>query len=138
MDLRNCPECGHLFVFSIKNLCPKCIEQEEADFKLVKDYLYGNSCADISEISRATGVATKRVIRLLRDSRLVAICEKKKIKILSCERCNSPIINGRFCPECCDSLADALNKMTAAESPRQACSNRESTGKNVFTAHFSR
>jgi len=29
MSIRNCPECGRIFEFVFKNLCPECIQKED-------------------------------------------------------------------------------------------------------------
>lgn len=59
MNLRNCPQCGKLFVYNIRNLCPECIKKDEKDFGCVRDYLYNHPRATIEEISEETGVSYK-------------------------------------------------------------------------------
>ena len=138
MNLRNYPECGKLFIFTTKNLCRDCIEQEEADFVLIKDYLMKNHAAGIPEISRDTGVSSKRVISMLHDKRLIAVCEIYDIKLLQCERCGKPNINGRFCPEYSDSLGKLCSELAINTLASQTDIDHTRPRKSVFTEHFRR
>lgn len=142
MTIRNCPECGKIFEFVFKTLCPECAEQDEADLLLIKDYLLCHSCATISEIAQETGVAARKVFRLLRDRRLTVVCEKNKIQILNCERCQKPVLNERFCPECREYLSAILGKMSKENAGELTDSrktvNQETISASPFTVHFSR
>ena len=59
MKLRNCPQCGKLFVYSHRNLCPECLKKDEQDFDTVRDFLYDNPQASLEEISEETRISTK-------------------------------------------------------------------------------
>lgn len=98
MELRNCPNCGKLFVYVTKNLCPACAKKDEENFRNVKDYLYDNPGATIDEVSEETGVDTKKILEYLKEGRL--ILKQNNASILSCESCGKPILTGRFCKNC--------------------------------------
>jgi ribosomal protein L32 len=142
MTIRNCPECGKIFKIVFNNLCPECVEQDEADLLLIKDYLLSHVSTTISEIVQANGITARKAFRLLRDRRLIAICEKNKIQILSCERCRKPVLNERFCPECKEYLSVFLSKMIGGHEGEPAYSgetdDRGKPGASLFTAHFRR
>lgn len=98
MELKNCPNCGKLFVYVTKNLCPACAEKDEENFRNVKDYLYENPEATIDEVSEKTGVDTKKILEYLKEGRL--ILKQNNPDVLSCESCGNPILTGRFCKNC--------------------------------------
>lgn len=98
MDIRNCRQCGGIYVYDNFNICPKCRKQEEEDFQKVKKYLYENPDANISEVSEETGVETKKIISFLKQGRLEIKDENNSI--LTCERCGKSIRTGRFCKKC--------------------------------------
>lgn len=99
MDVRNCPECGKIYRYAGRTLCPKCIEEDEKDFLKVKDYLRQNRGASIVEISDETDVEETKVIAYLREGRLQLVPGQTGI-ILHCERCNAQILSGRYCEAC--------------------------------------
>lgn len=105
MELRNCPECGRLFAYVTRNLCPACLEKEGEYFKKVEEFLRGHGGATITEISEATGVPEDKVISFLREGRLVASSDSL---LLECERCGKPIRTGRFCDACRMALETSL------------------------------
>lgn len=107
MELRNCPECGKLFAYVSRNLCPECIEKEEEMFRSVERFLKEHGSATVQEISEATGVPESKVISFLRAGRLVA---SSGMPLLECERCGKPITTGRFCDACRSALEAALKE----------------------------
>ncbi len=98
MDMQNCPKCGRLFAKMASKICPICEKEEEAIFEKVKAYLDENPGCTMSELLEATGVSAKRVLRYLREGRLVV--SKGMENVLVCESCGAPIITGRFCDKC--------------------------------------
>ncbi|HHW39806.1 MAG TPA: MerR family transcriptional regulator [Syntrophomonadaceae bacterium] len=107
MELRNCPECGRLFTYVARNLCPACLEREEEFFKKVESFLKEHGGATVSEISEATGVPEDKIISFLRAGRLISSSSNL---VLECERCGKPIRIGRFCDECRSVLESSLKR----------------------------
>lgn len=103
MELRNCPVCGKVFLYTTRNLCPECAAKEEEDFKKVRDYLYEVPAATMDEISEKTGVPVKKILDFMKEGRL--ILKKNNINILlKCERCGEPILTGRYCDKCVEEM----------------------------------
>lgn len=98
-EIRNCPRCGKIFTYIGRPICTKCIETEENEFKIVKEYVYDNPGATISEVSQETGVTVEKIMRFLREERLEIKSENSNL-ILECERCGRAINSGRFCENC--------------------------------------
>ncbi|MGE5632526.1 MAG: TIGR03826 family flagellar region protein [Caulobacteraceae bacterium] len=98
-EIRNCPRCGKIFTYMGRPICNKCLEAEEDEFKRVKEYIYDNPGATISETSQATDVSVEKIMRFLREERLEIRSENSNM-ILECERCGVAINSGRFCEKC--------------------------------------
>lgn len=103
MDLRNCPECGKVFVYIHTNLCPACKKNEEEDFLKVNAYLRDHPQITIFELSEETGVDEVRIVKWVREGRI----EGKSYPGLavSCERCGKLVQSGRYCIQCSNELA---------------------------------
>lgn len=98
-EIRNCPRCGKIFTYIGRPICNRCIEADENEFKVVKEYIYDNPGATISEVSQETGVSYDKIIRFLREERLEIKSENSNI-LLECEKCGRAIRSGRFCDKC--------------------------------------
>lgn len=99
MDLRNCPKCGKLFVYSHRNLCPQCLKKDEENFDRVREFINNNPKATIEEVSEGTDVSVKKILEYLKEGRLMLQNNNTNI-ILNCELCGEPILTGRICPKC--------------------------------------
>ena len=98
-EIRNCPRCGKIFSCFGRPICNTCIDAEENEFKLVKEYIYDNTGATISEVAQETEVSVEKIMRFLREERLEIMSENSNL-LLECERCGRAIKSGRFCENC--------------------------------------
>ena len=107
-DVRNCRKCGKLYNY-IGGVpkCPQCKELEEEDFKRVKQYLYENPGASLTQVSTELEVSIELIRRFLKDGRLEITNEEGNM-ILECENCGKSISSGRYCQECERNLASGL------------------------------
>ncbi|WP_418791027.1 TIGR03826 family flagellar region protein [Phosphitispora sp. TUW77] len=117
-DLRNCPECGKVFVKINKNLCLDCIEKEEAEFEEVRKYLKDNPKAPVEEIVEITGVQEKKVLRWMREGR-VDISFFDGSKGLTCKSCGTVIKTGNFCAKCAKDLSAQMKGAAGQRTIRQ-------------------
>ncbi|QZY54323.1 TIGR03826 family flagellar region protein [Crassaminicella profunda] len=107
-EIRNCKECGKLFQYNgISKICPRCRRKDEDAFKAVREYIYENTGATLTEVSEETGVDEDKILRFLREGRLEIIGENSAL-LLECERCGKAIRTGRFCDECAQELKNGL------------------------------
>lgn len=97
-DLKNCERCGKLHNSTFFNLCPPCLEQDEADFRKIKEFLYEHPCAKIFEVVSALGMPVNKIKRYLRENRLEII--ESNNRFLFCEMCGKPIRSGKYCDSC--------------------------------------
>ncbi|WZL73732.1 MerR family transcriptional regulator [Clostridiaceae bacterium 35-E11] len=130
-DIRNCKECGRLFQYTgyIK-ICPKCQREDEQNFRIVKEYIYDNAGATLTEVAEETGVVEDKILRYLREGRLEIAGENSAL-FLDCERCGKGIRSGRFCEDCANTMEKELKSgFTQIEKP-----NAETSHK-MFTAEM--
>ena len=112
-DIRNCKNCGRIFNYLGKPICPDCVKADEDDFKRVKEYLYKYPGTSMTKVAEELGVTMQQIKRYLREGRLEIVGDDPNI-ILSCEHCGKSIKTGRFCDLCVGGLTSDLEK-TAAE-----------------------
>ena len=94
MDLRNCSKCGRVFSYNGVPICSRCSNNDEEDFKKVKEFLYENPGATVRDVSEETGVSDKQIFKYLREGR-IEIRDDSNL-FLDCERCGKPIRSGPF------------------------------------------
>jgi len=132
-DVRNCRKCGKIYNhIGGAPICPQCRELEEEDFKRVKEYLYENPGASITQVSTELDVSIELIRRFLKEGRLEIANDEGNL-ILECENCGKSIKSGRFCPECERNLASGFrsiaNQMKAEMDIRSSnASNSKSFG----------
>ncbi len=106
MKLKNCIRCGRVFAYIGNSLCPDCIQQDEEEFILVKEYIYEHPKARLHVIEQETGVSQAKILRFVREGRLEA--EGNEDLLVTCERCHTPISEGRFCLNCINDLTKGM------------------------------
>lgn len=111
MNLRNCSQCGKLFVYVNRNICPDCLGKEEEMFEEVRKYLRDNPGSRIKEVSEATEVPEDKIIRFLREGRIIS---DNLDAGLFCETCGKPISSGYTCKECKEKLRKGLQSIAGA------------------------
>lgn len=98
MEVYNCRICGRLFNYiSGAKLCPQCREQLEIKFHEVKQYIYENKNASITEVSEAMEVPVSQIKKWVREERLALTEAMGEIE---CENCGKAIKTGKYCDEC--------------------------------------
>lgn len=106
-QLKNCPKCGKLFVFTTREICPECAQKEDDEFNVVREYILENPAANIDEVSKATGISPSKILKFLREGRLMLSPNHDNL-ILQCERCGEPILTGRLCKKCAAQLEQEM------------------------------
>lgn len=97
MDLRNCSECGSLFAYAGRNICNKCLDREEEEYKIVRRYVRDHPGASVFEVSQETEIEEEKILQFIRDGRLQSQGFKGS---LQCESCGKAIGSGRLCEDC--------------------------------------
>lgn len=131
MSLRNCPECGKVFTYLRTNLCPACQQKDEEQFKKIRVFIARNPGTDIRTVSEETGIDEEKIIRYLREGRIVNASISGTTKI-ECEVCGKLISRGRYCDECAERLTSGLKRSIHEENKKV---QEEEQKKNVPKMH---
>ncbi len=128
-EVRNCRKCGKIFNYIGSPICPVCKQSEEDDFKTIKDYLYRNPGASITQVSTELDISVEKIKRFLKDGRLEITGEDGNM-ILECENCGKSIKSGRFCDDCERNLAAGF-KSVAGQMKSEIDSISEASRKAI-------
>lgn len=74
----------------------------------MREYLKEHRRASTHEVSEATGVEMKKLIKWIREGRLATLDNPNMN--FPCEVCMTPITDGRFCRSCKDRLGEQLER----------------------------
>lgn len=133
MEVRNCKGCSRLFQYlSGAVLCPACKEKMEEKFTEVKEYIYKNPGASITQVSEANDVSTKQIKQWVREDRLI-LSSPSPDGVL-CEQCGTPICSGRYCASCKTKIAENLNSVL--KKPKAATWEPEKRDKDGNKMRF--
>ena len=129
-DVRNCKKCGKIFSYMGGTpFCQACKQLDEEDFKRVKEFLYKNPGASMTQVSVDLDISVEKIKRFLKDGRLEITSEEGNM-FLECETCGKAIKSGRFCDECERNLAAGF-KSTAVQMKTEIDHNAEATKKAI-------
>lgn len=134
MDLINCAKCGRVFGYSGSEVCSRCTGNDEDDFKKVKDYLYDNPGSNIVEVSEATEVSEKKILRYLRESRIEV--REDDNALLDCEGCGESIKSGRYCDKCAGKLKKEFTSVTKPQKEEQKPLNSGKQDTKMYIAEI--
>ncbi len=105
----NCPRCGRLATVLVRGQCAQCLREEHDQLRRVQEFLREHGAASAEEIASQTGVPVERVLRWLREGRLVVAVEAVR-----CRRCGRPVRLGVLCAVCRVQLAVAIRQLEEA------------------------
>lgn len=104
-ELRNCRECGKLFV-GTGPLCPDCVRKDAEQFERLRSHLEETPGAFIQETCEATGVSPATIRRFVAEGRLSMAADAGA----TCTVCGAPVVTGRLCPDCQANLEAAARR----------------------------
>jgi len=108
-ELRNCRECGKLFV-GASPTCPECRAAEDALFDRVRGHLAEHPAASVQETCEATGITPGKLRHFVEEGRLVMAASAG----LTCKVCGVPLTTGRLCEDCQEELRRAGERSAKA------------------------
>ena len=120
----NCRRCGKLFNKTIDTICPSCLREEEKQFDVLREYILENRTATISEVADATKVPPKRILRYIREGRLI-VPEGMNFE-LNCKQCDAIIYEGNYCGPCTNKMVQNLSGAYGGTTPTKAKSEPKS------------
>lgn len=108
MNVKNCRRCRRLFNYVVgPYICPRCREEIEKEFQVVKKYIEENPNKNINEVAEACEVDPQQIRQWLREERL-QFTDDSAIG-LECERCGVTIKSGKYCDKCKQEMAAGFN-----------------------------
>lgn len=113
MNLKNCSECGNLYVENPSGLCPNCLREEDKAEDIVAEFLRNTKQASLEEIHEATGIKTKVILRMLKRGRITSDTQIS----YPCTTCGAPIFEGRLCDRCAKNITDQIKPKTEDWQP---------------------
>ena len=129
---RNCQICGKVFQsINRAKICDSCkAKQAELEQKAI-DYVREHPKSTISETAEATGVSEKIIMRLIDEGRF----EEVGVAITyQCAKCGAPIVTGKYCQKCKESLNKTLQETKknilkqASAAPKAPSAGAHSSG----------
>ena len=121
--VKNCPVCGKIYQEIGQKMCRDCYNKMLDKEREVINYVRDHPKSKIPEIIEATGAHEKLIRKLISEGRFEQVGVKMTYP---CEKCGAPIITGKLCSNCQESLhkdllaskekIDAAKKAIAAQS----------------------
>ena len=128
-EVRNCKRCGKIFNFiGGPPICVSCKDQDELEFRKIKEFLYDNPRSSLSEVSTTLDVSVEKIKRYLKEGRLEIVGADGNF-VLECEGCGKAIRTGRFC-EMCEKEVSGDIKATARQM-NEGLAKLESTKRAI-------
>lgn len=125
--LKNCSECGKLYMEVGQGMCRDCYAVEQEQEQIVYSYVRDHDKCGIKEIVDETGVKEKVVFRMLKAGRFVAM----GLEITyPCQGCGAPITTGKLCNKC---STDILNQADVLKAQKTA--KKTDRSATMYNAH---
>lgn len=132
MTLKNCAKCGRMFAGeSHQRFCSNCSENDEDQFKIVREYIYDNPNSTVKETAEATEVSEEKILKFLRQGKLTL---KGDGVGLDCERCGKSITTGRFCDACAREMEQGFKQAFGVDKkqPPAPAAKKESSSRGMY------
>jgi len=99
MALANCDLCQRMFdAWGGQRRCQPCLEAQERDWKVVREYVKSHPGTNILVVADATEVPERRI----REFIMAGLLEPSQMTgaHYPCRKCQGPIATGEYCPTC--------------------------------------
>ena len=114
-QMRICPKCGELYIDTGGGACNECIGAlKEIEERIIK-YVEGHPNVKVSEVASNTDLSEEIIKRYFTNGTVTYPCAK----------CGSPILEGKYCKICTDTLRKNLDRSAnrrKAEDPEKKVS----------------
>ncbi len=120
MEIRNCPQCGKVFAYIRRNLCPDCMQKEEELFQVIRDYICNHPGSTVLSVAENTGIKEEIILRFLREGRLESSSVLLADSQLTCEMCGRSISSGKLCEKCANKLRKGFTGETKEDKKEES------------------
>lgn len=109
MPLASCGRCGKMFNKVQANVCPGCVEDEEADYEKIREVVSRNETLNVEQVSEAAGVDVLVVRRIIGEGRVAQVSLGEVPK---CGKCGAPAISitKKLCQACLERMNVEVSK----------------------------
>lgn len=118
LNVKKCKNCGRIFQFIGKDICPECVQVNDDYFLAIRDYLDDNPNARIPEISEDLDIDEKFIFEFIKSGRIIM-----REAVVTCVNCGKRINGGEMCDECKNKMSSRIS--ASVESKKQARSEEE-------------
>lgn len=137
-DIAYCADCGRLFQKDGQIVCKDCLRKQDALFEDVKSYIREHRQASMAEICAAFDVPAEKLIRYLKEGRLIL----GQHIAYPCERCGAQVHSGRMCEACLASvqadMAKAARDLSALSGDARRTGSVQASDANTSGGYRSR
>ena len=111
-DIRNCRRCNRIFNYiGGMSICLECKQEDDTNFKKVKEYLYDHPKASMVDVSKELEISIQQIKSYLKEGRLEIVGDGGNM-FLECERCGKSISSGRYCNDCTKDVSNDVKSVT--------------------------
>lgn len=125
-EVKNCPNCGKLYMENPRKLCPDCQEQEMRDEETVAAYLRDVGHASIDEVCRDTGIKESIVFKMIKRGSITDGLS------YPCEACGKPIERGHYCDACANQLKQDFANLQPKQKPVEKKVEKSSSRERLY------
>jgi NMD protein affecting ribosome stability and mRNA decay len=112
MPLAACPRCKRIFDKVCSSVCPKCQDDENADFDKIRGVLDRNPNLNAEQVAADAEVTVQCVMRMLEEGLIANVSLTEAVK---CGQCGAPAIS--MSKKLCQACLEKLNaQVVAAQS----------------------
>jgi len=124
-NLSNCSRCNKLFIKVNSDICPACYKALDEEYQICAEYIKEHKLVSVYEVSDATGVTVKQIIRFIKEGR-ISIADSPNLGY-PCETCGTIINEGKLCKKCSERLHNDFKQvMDNNNKPKE----KEADGKS--------
>lgn len=124
MNILNCNRCGKIYVKNnIHDVCPACVKEIDKLYEQAAQYLRENRGATIQELSDATEIPFRQIVKFIREGR-ISIINMPNMSY-PCESCGTPIRESHICVDCRKKLSKDYQNATEDEKRKEAHNQRD-------------
>jgi NMD protein affecting ribosome stability and mRNA decay len=109
MPLATCPRCKRIFDKICSSVCPKCQDDENADFDKIRTVLERDPNLNAEQVAAEAEVTLQCVMRMLEEGLIANVSLTESVK---CGQCGAPAIS--MSKKLCQACLEKLNVRVAA------------------------
>lgn len=123
LNVDNCPKCGRIYMKNSREFCPACLKEIDLQYEKCIKHLRDHRGLTLQELSEATEVSTKQIIKFIREGRISMINAPNLS--YPCEVCGAPIRDQLICDSCRQRLARDVNHVREDEQRQEEAKRQD-------------